>query len=120
MSNRELSEEAIHRQVWGFFRVSLPPAVFFVHPVQEGKGGWKARAPAPGGMPGLPDWLLIYQGRTFAIELKNLRGKMSRNQLYALDKMKEAGAEVAVCRSLDDVIGQLDEWGIPMIARLSA
>ena len=44
---------------------------------------------------GLPDWLIIYHGRTYAIEVKRPGGKATRLQEHTLAGMRRAGAIAA-------------------------
>ncbi len=80
---------------------------------------------------GWPDWLIVYQG-IYGIELKREDGRLSttrtvrtrRGSLRVLDgqrevfpRLIEAGfRDIAVCRSLDAVLGQLRAWGVPLRA----
>ena len=59
-------------------------------------------------MSGIPDICLIYRGRAIFIELKTQRGAVKVNQRFVHDRLTLAGAVVAVCRSLDDVVGLLE------------
>jgi hypothetical protein len=78
---------------------------------------------------GWPDILLIYQGSIYGIELKRpgasisktkwartqrggLRELVGQNEMFP--RLEAAGMQIAVCRSVDDVIDQLAAWEIPM------
>lgn len=80
---------------------------------------------------GWPDMLVIYGG-IWGLELKSEDGRLSttrtvrtrRGSLRVLDgqrevfpRLIEAGfRDIAVCRSLDAVLGQLRAWGVPLRA----
>ena len=80
---------------------------------------------------GWPDFLIVHDG-IYGIELKREDGRLSttrtvrtrRGGLRVLDgqrevfpRLIEAGfRDIAVCRSLDAVLGQLRAWGVPMRA----
>lgn len=50
---------------------------------------------------GLPDIVLIVKGRYIGIEVKSATGRLSKAQLETHRKIKEAGAEVYIIRSID-------------------
>lgn len=53
---------------------------------------------------GLPDIILIKDGRFVGIEVKNAKGKLSPHQEVFSARCKQYGALYHVVRSLDDVI----------------
>jgi hypothetical protein len=75
-----------------------------------------------GVVPGIPDICLIHRGRALYIELKapghrvgntmKGRGYLSPDQRACHAALRDAGAVVAVCWSLDDVQDALRRWGI--------
>ena len=56
-------------------------------------------------MAGIPDIILIKDGRFIGIEVKNERGRQSTGQLLFETNCKRAGGEYHVVRSVRDVIG---------------
>lgn len=52
---------------------------------------------------GIPDLIFIKEGRHIWIELKYGKNKCSWIQESEFERMRDAGAEVYVCYSLDDV-----------------
>jgi RecB family endonuclease NucS len=52
---------------------------------------------------GVADLLLCYNGQFVACELKRIGGVPSPQQLKFIDRVKEAGGQADVCRSLADV-----------------
>lgn len=58
---------------------------------------------------GIPDLLLIRDGRYLWIELKIESGKLSKIQEYTIKKLKEAGCDVAVCKSVLEVKNLIKE-----------
>jgi hypothetical protein len=109
----------------------LPPAYWFAMPLghikltrQQG-----AKLSRIGARRGLPDLFIIYNRQVYGIELKAERGRLSKTRLErnargtlieregqdrVFPKLEAAGCRIAVCRSGDDVIDQLQHWGIPM------
>lgn len=58
---------------------------------------------------GLPDLIVLYRGRLFAVEIKRPGGKATQLQLHTLAEMQKAGATVCVARSVDDVRTLIEE-----------
>ena len=71
---------------------------------------------AMGVKPGWPDITIAWQTRGYAIELKTKSGSLSPEQRDMHARLKKAGWQVAVCRSLDEVVGTLRGWNIPLRA----
>lgn len=63
--------------------------------------------------PGIPDLDFIYDGFSFRIELKNHNRPLSDDQVKMRLNMIAAGADWALCRSLEEVIAQLGVWDFP-------
>ena len=114
-------EEALQRQVAAFLDIALPDdAVWWHTPNQRGtrskvenmilKGlGTKA---------GIPDVMILYQGKLHCIELKAKGQYMSKAQEEMRKRLMKAGAHYPVSmRTLDEVINILDFWDIPLRAR---
>ena len=53
---------------------------------------------------GVPDILLVKEGRFIGIEVKSLTGRISKNQVIFRDLVIEAGGEYFIARSVEDVI----------------
>jgi hypothetical protein len=77
---------------------------------------------------GWPD-LLVVHGRLYGIELKTANGVLTRTRMVrtrsgalreiqgqaaVFPKLVAAGCCIAVCRSLDEVLGALRDWSIPL------
>lgn len=76
---------------------------------------------------GWPDFIVIH-GRAFGIELKSVKGRLSRGryvetkrgrvryvegQVDVVAQLEAAGMEIAICRSIEDVLAALQAWQIP-------
>jgi hypothetical protein len=61
---------------------------------------------------GVPDLLVIKNGRTFGLELKAEGGGATDAQRLAHEEMRSAGAEVVVAVGLDAALEQLEGWGL--------
>jgi hypothetical protein len=62
------------------------------------------------GRRGLPDLLLIYNGKTVHAEIKhpNGRGRLSALQVHMIALLKDHGAQVHVINSLDEAVAMLE------------
>ena len=61
------------------------------------------------GLKGTSDILGIYKGIFLAIEVKTAQGKLRKEQVFFLRKIKDQGGIAIVARSLDDVKCVLNE-----------
>jgi hypothetical protein len=105
-----MKEADLHRQVCDYLGLALlPPAWFTTFPAdgatRRGRIGLKR---------GVPDILIVHDGRAYWIELKSRRGQVSNDQGWTILAIEAAGARAYVCRSLDDVIIGLRYWSIPI------
>lgn len=111
---QRLTEEAIHRSLVRHLEVLCRPGVVWWH-TPNGERRDKAtggRLKAMGVKAGVPDLLLLREGRLYGIELKREGGRTSKGQGAMLDQMSGAGAEVAVCMGLDAALAALKGWGL--------
>jgi len=114
---RGRAEHALQCAVVQYLRLACPDGLVFAVP----NGGHRsARTGADlrreGLLAGVPDLCLIWRGRSLFIELKTPLGGLSRAQRAVHRALVAAGAEVMVCRSIDQVEAALREAGV----RLSA
>jgi hypothetical protein len=65
-----------------------------------------------GTIAGVPDLICILYGRVFAMEIKTERGRVSDVQRVIHERLRRAGAEVAVVFGLEETLAQLTAWGI--------
>jgi hypothetical protein len=61
---------------------------------------------------GVPDLILIRDGKTYGLELKADGARLTPVQRMAHVLMRAAGAEVAVAVGLDGALRQLESWGL--------
>lgn len=64
--------------------------------------------------PGMPDYLIFFNGRVIGIELKRETGVLSQAQKDMHPKLLAAGVTVYVCRTPEQVIEWLAIEGVPM------
>lgn len=129
-------EDELHESVAKALRSLVkPPAVFVAYPA-----GWvqltaaqAAKFSRMGIARGVPDFLGWYGGASFGLELKRPRtGRLSKGhwdrtargalvwrqgQEEMFLALHNAGMAIAVCHSLDEVLGALDAWDIPLRTR---
>lgn len=118
---RAQPEQALQRQVVQFLAVALEGNSFFTT-IPLGGGG-RLRGAILHGLGvkrGLPDVLVINDGRAIWLELKAKRGFVSEAQRGCHAALASARCPVAVVRSLDDVIEALQRAGVPLRVELAA
>ena len=116
---RKRPEEDLHRQVADYLSLAIvPPAWWTTFP-----SGWfrgKAAAgilKACGLKAGVPDILLIRDGRVYWIELKAEGGYLSAAQKEMRPLLLAAGCQHVICRSIGEIQSALLMWGFRLKAR---
>ena len=61
---------------------------------------------------GVPDLILIANGKPYGLEIKTAQGRLSPNQCATQALLAAAGAEVATAYGLDQALEQLNRWGL--------
>lgn len=118
-------------------RLLLPPAVWFTYPAGavQLSPQQQARYSRVGLRRGLPDIWIVHHG-CYCIELKRPGGSLSKTkivrtrrgsprELVGQDQMfarlLQAGVrDIAICHSVDEMVTQLERWGIPHRGRVAA
>jgi len=111
---RKNPEQQVHFQVAGFLKLVLRTDVFFT--TFPAGGGGKLRGAflkRMGLVPGVPDVLIVYQGRAYWIELKSDSGQLSKTQKDTIAALNTAGSHVMICHSVEEVSYALSLWKIP-------
>ena len=67
---------------------------------------------AIGTVAGVPDIICIFEGRCYALELKAERGRVTDVQRVVHERLREAGAHVAVAHGIDQALAQLEAWNL--------
>lgn len=118
---RRQPERNLHAAVASYLDNCLPPTAFW-YPVPNGahmKGQHAAMMSRTGQLKaGVPDICVVYLRRAVFIELKSAKGVLSDEQKRVHGQLTLAGAVVAVCRSLGDVMGFLMTLQIPLKGRV--
>lgn len=73
------------------------------------KGCWVTKLHGgPMQQAGLPDLLVVWQGRAIFLEVKKPGGEATKLQLHTIEKLREVGAVAAVVFSVDEAMKVLD------------
>lgn len=115
-------ERDLQVAVLGYLANALPSdAVVWATPNGQKRSGYERREfIALGGVAGIPDLFVLYRGMLIGLELKSKRGRLKASQEVMGQRLRQAGARWAVCRSVEAVEWALDCSGIPLKARVSA
>ena len=114
MTRRNQPEAALQRSVIQHLTWRARPGAFFFHvPL----GGYRtcvegAILKAIGTVAGVPDIICIFEGRCYALELKAERGRVTDVQRVVHERLREAGAHVAVAHGVDQALAQLEAWNL--------
>lgn len=113
------SEDEIHEAVAQFLDLALGSGVFW-YSVENRKLGKVegAKRKRRGVKAGIPDITIIHGRVHHAVELKTRTGSLSKAQIEARERLKNAGAIWGLARSVEDVARLLDVWRIPVRAGL--
>ena len=112
MSARRRQPEAqLQRAVLEHLRWRGQPNIFFMH---YPAGGYRSPVEAMvlkglGVQPGIPDLLVVKDGRLFALELKAENGTLSDIQHNTIEAMCPAGTVCGVAHGVDEAIAWLEE-----------
>lgn len=111
------AEDALQAAVMRFIRHALPDALAW-HTPNGGRRNPReaARLKGMGVTPGIPDVLILADGRLYGIELKTKTGRIRPEQRAVIERMDSLGCPVAVCHSLDDVQSALEDFGFSLRA----
>jgi hypothetical protein len=118
-------EDKIHVSIAKALKAILPTSVVWWSNESRGVGFKEgSRRKARGVKAGVPDMEFHFRGvrsphlTAVFIELKRPGGETSNEQDEMLARLREAGAVVHVCHSLDEVLEALEGAGCPMMTRL--
>ena len=114
MTRRAQPEAQIQRAVIQHLTWRARPDAFAFH---VPNGGWRSRFEAKilkaiGTVAGVPDIICIFEGRCYALELKAGRGRLTDVQRVVHERLRAAGAEVAVAHGIDQALAQLEAWNL--------
>lgn len=113
---RQSPEEGLQR-VCARFLATLPPPPdgpywTAINPIPAKSRAAAGISKAMGMKAGVPDFLLVFQGQAYFIELKASKGSLSRPQREQIAHLDQAGAGTVVCRDFRAFVDQLKRWGM--------
>ena len=114
MTRLNRPEQQYQRAVIQHIAWRARPGVFAFH---VPNGGWRSRVEgailkAIGTVAGVPDIICIFEGRVYALELKAARGRLTDVQRVVHERLREAGAHVAVAHGIDEALAWLEAWNL--------
>lgn len=113
MPRRQQPEQALHKAVATFLDLALPRTAFWFHPPNGGRrlGVDGAILRRLGVKAGVPDLIIIHDGRIFCIELKaGAHSKLTEPQRRVHHRLMTAGAHVQTCRTVGEVADFLGQF----------
>jgi hypothetical protein len=114
MIRRRQPEAQLQRSVLEHLHWRGVPGLFAFH---YPAGGWRSPVEAAifkslGVVAGVPDLLILYQGRLYALELKTVHGRLTATQSETQERMRAAGATVTTAGGIDAALECLEAWGL--------
>jgi hypothetical protein len=109
-----LSEQQIQKALFAILRQRGAPGLFCWHPFS---GGYRRPKEAAiyrglGAIAGLPDVMILHQGKLYCVELKREGGGLTETQEQVLIRLREAGAMATHAHGLDQALRVLEGWGL--------
>ena len=114
MTRRAQPEAALQRSVIQHLTWRARPGVWFTHvPL----GGLRSKIEGAilrglGTARGTPDLLIVADGEAHFLELKSASGRLTEVQRVVHERLRAAGAEVAVAHGIDEALAWLDVWNL--------
>lgn len=112
-----MSEWKLQQACAAFLSATLPRDCYWTS-VDAGQGAMNLRAAqmrkARGVRAGFPDLLFCWRGALLCVELKASKGRVSEAQHIAHMQIRDAGGQVEVCHSVEELERALRAWGIPL------
>lgn len=105
-------EREIQKAIFSHFKQRGAPRAFAFHPRNGGKDQRGRRAGINAGqgvVSGVPDIIIVNDGRTYALELKRPGGKLSAEQIIVMERMEQCGAIVEIAYGLNEAIKWLED-----------
>jgi hypothetical protein len=109
-----MTEQQIQKAVFANLKQRGASGIFAWHPFS---GGYRRPKEAAiykglGAIAGLPDVMVLHNGKLFCLELKREGGRATDKQLACIAALREAGAFTCIAEGLDRALACLEAWGI--------
>lgn len=107
------NEATVHKAVIGHLALRASTSCFWWHtPNGEKRDAITgAKLKSMGVRAGVPDIVLVIDGKAHFLELKGAKGKLSAVQTEMRALIEAAGGVWAVAKGIDAALKQLEEWG---------
>lgn len=108
-------EQEIQKAVFAHLNSRARHHTFAFHPANGGKRNpiEAAILKGMGVVAGVPDVIILHNGRFFAMELKAEGGKPpTAAQMECVSRINSCGGTAAICKGLDSALRTLEMWGI--------
>lgn len=107
-------EQQIQKDLMSFIGQACPHELFAAH-VPNGVNAGPVVGSIlrdMGVVAGFPDLIIFHKGKSYALEVKAERGKLSPSQIMTMAALREAGVECAVAYGLQGCIDQIIAWNL--------
>jgi hypothetical protein len=109
-----MTEQQIQKAVFANLKQRGARGIFAWHPFS---GGYRRPKEAAiykglGAIAGLPDVMVLHNGKLFCLELKREGGRATDKQLECIAALREAGAFTCIAEGLDRALACLKAWGL--------
>jgi len=113
---RNYPEQELQIACVDLLNIAPIPGLFWtaINPIPAKSRAAAGLSKAMGLKAGVPDFLFIFNGNTFFIEMKATSGSLSKNQKNIISELDECGSETLTCRSLDEFVEILKSQKIPI------
>lgn len=118
----EETEDALQIATKTFFDYALPADCLYWHTPNGARvrPGVAKKMKAFGVLSGVPDFIILYGGKTFFLELKSKNGVLSKEQRDFRDMVMAQGFDWKLARNQTEVELAISAFGIPTSARVAA
>jgi len=109
---RARPEQQIQKAIFDHLCARAAPGAFAWHPFS---GGYRKPIEAAiykslGARAGLPDVMVLHEGRLYCLELKKEGGRPTEIQLATIAALEAAGAFTCIAEGLDQALAILEAW----------
>lgn len=113
-------ERRLHIAIWDWLQLALPADAVAVHPAngEYRTANTGALLKRMGVVAGLSDFLIFWNGRCFAIEVKAPGGRVSPSQIEMAQRLQRAGVITTIVYKMEAVEAFLRSVGMPLRATL--